>query len=76
MKTCPKCRKSLYDSERFCSKCGTHVGERHSRDDDEDTLLSGVVGYASNSAILGTLVGGSITGAIIGDFLNDGDLFD
>jgi hypothetical protein len=74
MKTCPKCRKSLYDSERFCSKCGTRVDERRSSD-DEDSLLSGVVGYASDSAILGTLIGGSITGAVIGDML-DGDLFD
>lgn len=40
-----------------------------------DFALSALIGYASDSAILGAIFGGSITGAILGD-LFDGDLFD
>lgn len=55
-----------------------------SNDDDDNTtnlLVSGAIGYVTDSALLGGLVGGSMLGGIIGDVLNtdesgDGGLFD
>lgn len=38
-------------------------------------LVSALIGYATDSAILGAALGGDITGGIVGDLL-DGDLFD
>lgn len=38
-----------------------------------DPLLSGIIGYATNSGILGGLIGGSILGGILGDALSDND---
>ena len=66
-----------------CKKCDAIVrkGERHSchgQDvpyEDGDFFLSAVVAAATDSAILGDLVGGDSAGAILGDLL-DGDLFD
>jgi len=46
-----------------------------SKDNTTDLLLSGVIGYATDSALLGGLLGGSLEGGIIGDLLNGGDLF-
>ena len=40
-----------------------------------DFLLSGAIACATDSAILGTLLGGSLLGGITGDLL-DGDLMD
>lgn len=42
----------------------------------DDLLLSGVIGYATNSAILGTLLGGSLLGGMLGDIFNGRDLMD
>lgn len=38
-----------------------------------DPLLSGIIGYATDSALLGGLLGGSLLGGIAGDALNDND---
>ena len=38
-----------------------------------DPLLSGLIGYATNSGIIGGLLGGSLLGGILGDALNDDD---
>lgn len=46
----------------------------HYREDDngaEEFLTSAAVAYATDSVVLGALAGGSITGAIVGDILND-----
>jgi hypothetical protein len=40
-----------------------------------DFLASAAIGYATDSALLGGLLGGSFEGGIVGDLL-DGDLFD
>ncbi len=40
-----------------------------------DFVISAGVAAATDSAILGTLVGGDVLGGIVGDLL-DGDLFD
>jgi len=72
---CQECgKKHFYDGVRSCIACDTPKGKR--KRDTSDPLLSGVVGYATDSTILGTLVGGSIGGAIIGDLFGDGDLWD
>lgn len=44
-------------------------------DKSNDTIISAAIGYATDSAILGGIIGGSFEGGIIGDLL-DGDLFD
>jgi hypothetical protein len=42
-------------------------------DHEDGFITSAVVGYATDSALLGVLVGGDITGAILGDLFNDED---
>jgi hypothetical protein len=65
---------------RRCSACNEKVSGRHYCDaedryiDEGDALLSGIIGYATNSAIIGGIVGGDLLGGIIGDILSDGDL--
>lgn len=71
MPTCKHCNKQVH-LPHTCP-----VAHRTIRSEDEgDFLLSAAVGYATDSAILGALVGGDITGAIVGDVLNGGELFD
>lgn len=41
------------------------------RNSNGDLILSAVVGYATNSFLLGGLVGGSLTGGLLGDVLNN-----
>lgn len=38
-----------------------------------DPLLSGIIGYATNSGLLGGLLGGSLLGGVLGDALNKDD---
>ncbi len=40
------------------------------------TLVSGAIAYGTGSAIAGALIGGDVGGAIIGDLLEGGGLFD
>lgn len=52
----------------------TPVTPRSSSDDGGgDFVLSAAVGYATNSAAVGALVGGSLLGGITGDLLNNED---
>jgi len=44
-------------------------------DDDDSFLVSALIGYATDSAILGGALGGDLLGGVVGDLL-DGDLFD
>lgn len=46
-----------------------------SQQDQGDPIVSGIVGAATDNCILGALAGGDILGAVIGDLLNDGELF-
>jgi len=50
---------------------------RRRRDEGEshDFILSAMIGYATDSALLGGLLGGDMLGGFLGDAL-DGDLFD
>lgn len=44
-------------------------------DEDDSFLVSAIIGMATDSALLGGLLGGSFLGGAVGDGL-DGDLFD
>jgi len=49
--------------------------EEQEDQDSGDPVISAVVAAATDSTLLGAVVGGSIVGAIVGDAL-DGDLMD
>lgn len=72
---CKYCGETIssWEDEHFCSE----TGETYTKDsgDDGDVLLSAAIGYATDSAILGGLLGGDMGGGILGDML-DGDLMD
>ncbi len=44
-------------------------------DEDNSFLVSSLIGYATDSGIIGGLLGGDMLGGILGDAM-DGDLFD
>lgn len=49
------------------------------RNSKGDLVLSAVIGYATDSFLLGGLIGGSLTGGLLGDVLNtnsDSSIFD
>ena len=49
-------------------------GKRYKVDssrDVENLVLSGLIGAATGSALIGTLFGGSYLGGVVGDFLGD-----
>ena len=71
MKTCKHCKKQVSGSH-YCESAKRTISE----DSDGDFLLSAAIGYATNSAIIGGLLGGDMTGGIVGDILNGGDLLD
>lgn len=53
------------------------VKEKTSSGSDlSSTLISGAIGYATGSALLGGFLGGSFEGGIVGDLLEGGGLFD
>ena len=64
---------------KHCNKNLSHLDEddyhRCSAKGGQEFLVSAVIGYFTDSALLGGLLGGSILGGIIGDVV-DGDLFD
>jgi hypothetical protein len=70
----------------YCKHCGESVstvrthyckktGKRHDPDDDGDFLTSVLIGFGTDSALAGGLLGGDMIGGVVGDLL-DGDLFD
>lgn len=71
----PYCR---HCSEYVSSSATTHncrkVGLLNVNEDDS-FIVSTLMGLASDSAVVGGLLGGNIAGGILGDAL-DGDLFD
>jgi hypothetical protein len=72
MPYCKHCNEYIQDGQatHSCPKVGLlNVSE------DNSFLTSAVIGMASDSALLGGLLGGDIAGGIVGDLL-DGDLFD
>lgn len=71
---CKHCKSAF--TRGTTHQCRT-TGESYDTSDDDiiDFLLSAGVAAATDSAILGTLAGGSVLGGVVGDLL-DGDLFD
>lgn len=72
---CKHCGETIHSwqDEHRCSV----TGRTYSKDnDDGDFLLSAIIGYATDSALLGGLIGGDMTGGILGDVFNGGSLFD
>ena len=69
---CKHCRAELpsYTTTHNCPKKGLL-----NVDDDDSFLVSALIGYATDSAIIGGLAGGDFLGGVVGDIL-DGDLFD
>jgi hypothetical protein len=51
------------------------TGETYESDDLINLAVSTAVSMVTDNALLGFLVGGDVAGSILGDFLNDGDLF-
>lgn len=52
-----------------------NVENGQAKDENGDVLLSAVIGAATDSALLGGILGGSFLGGAAGDLM-DGDLFD
>jgi hypothetical protein len=73
MNRCKYCKKPVYGSntEHFCNVKGRVL----SSSNDDDFLISMVIGAATDSSLLGGLLGGDMLGGIVGDAL-DGDLWD
>ncbi len=69
---CKHCNQEISSNERThnCREVGLL-----NIDEDDSFIVSAIIGLASDSALLGGLLGGDISGGIVGDML-DGDLFD
>ena len=68
--TCKHCKKQVSNSH-YCEEAQRTINS----DDQDDLLISAVVGGITDNAILGGLVGGSLIGGIVGDLMGDGELF-
>lgn len=69
---CKHCHEYIPEGSRYhsCPKRGLlNISE------DNSFIVSTLIGLATDSALLGGLLGGDILGGIVGD-LFDGDLFD
>lgn len=73
VKKCKYCDEVVHGSTHYCRSKGRTLDTDD--DDDGDFLISMAIGAATDSAILGGLLGGDMLGGILGDAL-DGDLFD
>jgi hypothetical protein len=71
MNKCKHCNKEVKQGERHT--CPT-TGETYSSDSG-DWLLSFALGAATDSSLLGGLIGGDFGAAVLGDMM-DGNLFD
>jgi hypothetical protein len=49
------------------------IQELKSKGDWDSFLLSGIIAYATDSALLGGLLGGNFVGGVVGDLLNPSD---
>jgi len=68
---CPYCHKSVLQSHL----CPAHDEREVTHDDSGNFLLSAVIGYETDNAILGGLAGGDMLGGIIGAELADSNAF-
>lgn len=66
-------RLSSYDQREY-SYNGS--ASSTSTDSSGDFLMSAAIGYATDSALLGGMLGGDMAGGIVGDLMSGGDLFD
>jgi hypothetical protein len=72
-------RKETYNSLTYSEQLDyvkVEIPEQSKSSDLTDVLLSGAIGYATGSALLGGFLGGSFEGGIAGDLLEGGGLFD
>lgn len=69
---CKHCNQYVYSDRNIhnCPKRGLL-----NIDEDDSFLVSSLIGYATDSALLGGFLGGDLLGGIFGDVL-DGNLFD
>jgi len=67
---CKHCGQPVAGSTHHCTKKGLLKV-----DEDDSFLVSAVIGYATDSALLGGMLGGDLLGGAVGDLM-DGDLFD
>ena len=76
MRKCRLCNQNVPDGHtHYCPKRNNAPTSVDNSDNGGDFLLSVAIGAATDSAILGGLIGGDVTGGVVGD-LTDGDLFD
>ena len=47
---------------------------RKAEGETDEMIVSALIGYVSNSALLGMFLGGDIAGGLLGDLLNDDDI--
>lgn len=67
-KRCKHCNKVFLETHT-CPVAGRAVPH----DNDDDFILSAFIGYATDNAALGAVIGGNLAGGIIGASLNGDD---
>lgn len=70
-KKCKYCNRVVRGTSHYCTQ--TRVSYNS---DLDDFLVSATIGYVTNSAIIGSALGGDIAGGIVGDIMNGNDLMD
>lgn len=71
MNKCKHCQQEVKKLPHVCEV----AKKTFQQDDGNDFLMSLTVGMVTNNFALGNMLGGNVSGAIIGDLLNDGRLF-
>lgn len=74
MKICKYCHTET--GYHYCDRLENYENANDQGSPSGDPLLSAAVAAVTDSSLLGIAVGGSITGAILGDLFGDGDIFD
>lgn len=70
----------------YCKHCNEYVSSSATThnckkvgllniEEDSSFLVSTLIGLATDNSIIGAALGGNIIGGIVGDLLNDGELF-
>ena len=76
---CPVCKNtysksSIDDHFKSSHKTQYRTAKKNwEEDNDGDFLLSAAIGYATNSSVIGGLLGGDFVGGMVGDALNSDD---
>ena len=69
MHTCKHCNKQVGDSH-YCEVAKRTITYNEDSDNSGDFLLSAAIGYATDSALLGGLLGGDMVGGIVGEMFH------